>query len=108
MVDEVIDLFIGERVVIGHGPEVAAMRVSVDKDDPGRGTYEALLASGKTVHVFLNGTEVKDAVTADAKLGIVSHYKRDDDGNLFVDAKGFLRLQHTKGDVTIEARDRII
>jgi hypothetical protein len=61
------------------------MRVSINKDDPGFDAYQAARAAGKSVHVYLDGVEVKACLMADDDLGTVTRHVLNADGQVQID-----------------------
>jgi hypothetical protein len=51
------------------------IRISAEKDDPGFASYNAALARGEKVAVYLDGIEQFYCVTADAAEGFVKVYR---------------------------------
>lgn len=58
------------------------MRISCDPNDPG---YIEWNSVGRlNARVFLNGTEIRDVITADEEAGMLVHYVRGESGNLLI------------------------
>lgn len=82
------------------------MRVSVKTDDPGNTAYADLLCEGRTVHIFLDGVEQRDVITADEEAGTVERFVLDADGHAQLDPlkEGEAWIETVTGTVRIEAR----
>ena len=81
-------------------------RVSIHEDDPGYWQYCVARAHGKTIHVFLDGVEQKECVTADDERRIVKRAALYPDGTPKLDAAlDKIAYETVIGDVRIEFRD---
>lgn len=61
------------------------MRMSSNSDDAGYDAWLNAMAEGKTVTVFLDGTEQNECFMADTDSGEVGVFLKGDDGQLVVD-----------------------
>jgi hypothetical protein len=78
------------------------MRVSVDPKDPGYSPY----ACDAVEKVTLDGEVVKNVITADDKLGVVTYYPEDNRGRLLIDGTEVVRI-NASGTVEIKFKSNI-
>lgn len=77
-------------------------RVSCEKGDPGEIAFAKLCADGKVAKAFLDGEEIRDAVTADASEGWIKRPIKSDRGNVaFNRATGEILYEVVRGRVEI-------
>lgn len=63
------------------------MRLSVEKDDPGYLAWQKLGNKRRDVRIFVDGAEVKNAITADAEEGFVIVNETGENGQILFDRK---------------------
>lgn len=61
---------------------MSAMRVSVDKSDPGFNWYAELISDGYKITITLDGVELPGVVTADEEKGEVIAQRYTPEGNI--------------------------
>lgn len=77
------------------------MRYSVFPTDSGYQNWMNLRAQRKDLRVYLNGLEVKDAVTVDTALGKVERWQRDSNGEVIMCDGEDMTITES-GTVTVE------
>lgn len=74
------------------------MRISIDASDRGSDLWSRVRDAG--CHIFLDGKELRDVITADEEDGYILKYKEDDVGNL-VSVGNEWQVEELRGDVRI-------
>lgn len=78
------------------------MQLSVNKDDPGYPAWRALGSRGRDVRVFVDGSEIKNAITADTEEGLVIINETGENGHiLFNRESGEIYTKRIAGCVEI-------
>ncbi len=78
------------------------MRLSVEKDEPGYSAWQALGNRRHDVRIFVDGAEVKNAITADTEEGFVVVNETGENGHiLFGRESGEIYTKRITGRVEI-------
>ncbi len=78
------------------------MRLSVEKDDPGYFAWKALGSKRHDIRIFVDGAEVKGAITADTAESFVIVNETDANGHICFDrASGEMYTKRITGCVEI-------
>lgn len=79
------------------------MRLSVEKDDPGHSAWLALGDKRHEVRIFVDGVEIKNAVTADTEESFVVVNKTGENGHILFDREsGEIYTKRITGRVEIK------
>lgn len=78
------------------------MRLSIDEDDPGYSAWLALGDKRHDVRIFVNGVEIKNAITADAAESFVIVSETGKSGHILFDREfGEICTKRVTGRVEI-------